>query len=163
MRSDLAAPPIDPTVALQAVGIAEELYGLHQTGLPVEEGLKRLSALCGVEVDRSALKGAFGSVPAESFAKDLLASRLPCPTGLSKEELIELIQAVCEVRGEEWQSTYWLRCLEANTGCPEIIDLIYYPADVLGPDDGREELSPEEVLAEAAKRPRRVLLTPPPE
>ena len=162
MRGDLQDPPIDADIAKRAAALAAELYRLHEAGQPTEASLQQLSDLCGLQVNRSDFIGAFGSVSAESFAKDLLAGQLPCPLDLSREDLIELIEAVCAVRGEEWQSAYWLRCLEEATGCPEIIDLIYYPQATLGDGDGRVELTPEEVLVEAAKRPRRVLLTPPP-
>jgi hypothetical protein len=162
MRSELLHPPIDQTAGTEAVALARDVFRLHEAGQPTELLLQRLSEVCGVELDQAMLKGAFGSVDAESFAKDLLVGKLRCPTDLSHDELLELIDAVCEVRGEEWQISFWLRCLETSTGCADIIDLIYYPSDVLGPDDGREQLTPEEILLEAARRPRRILVTPPP-
>jgi hypothetical protein len=163
MRRALTAPDVDAAVLQEALRVARELYRSHEAGAPTAGLLEELSSICGTPLDRTALLGAFGSIDADDFATDLVVRQVATPTDLSRAELIELVSAVSDVTGTEWQTFYWLRCLEANTGGADIVSLIYYPDEVLGPDDERDELTPEEVIDEALKRPRRVLVTPPPD
>ncbi len=162
MRDELNDPPLDPAHVKAAVDLAFEIYGRHEAGVPYGKQLERLAELTGVSLTKADASGAFGSMPADAWARDLLLAQQNPPSGLEDAELLELLRAICGVRGEEWQISWWLRCVEASTGCAEIADLIYYPSEVLGPDDGREELTPEEILSEARRRTRRVLVTPPP-
>jgi hypothetical protein len=162
MRGELHDPFIDPAQVKAAASLASEIYGRHAARVPYGELLERLAELVGTSLTKTDASGAFGSVSPETWARDLLLARQSPPSNLADAELLRLLQAICSVDGEEWQISWWLRCVETCTGCAEIIDLIYYPSDVLGPDDGREELTPEEILAEARRRPRRVLVTPPP-
>jgi hypothetical protein len=162
MRPDLRHPPVDTQAAEAAVALAQDLYRLYEAGQPFAGQLDKLAAVCGTSLTPSDLSGAFGSIPAESFAMDLLLLTQECPSDLSREDLLDLIQAICEVDGEEWQIAYWLRCVEKATGSDAVSDLIYYPGDVLGREHAQDELSPEEILEEAYRRPVRVLVTPPP-
>ena len=162
MRGELHDPFVDPVRVKAAESLTAEIYGRHEAGVPYGELLERLAELVGTSLAKVDVSGAFGSVSPGTWARDLLLADQSPPTDLADAELLELLQAICAVDGEEWQVSWWLRCVEACTGCAEIIDLIYYPSDVLGPGDEREELTPEEILAEARRRPRRVLVTPPP-
>jgi hypothetical protein len=156
MRNEVRVPTLDPGLLAEAEALAEEIYQRHEDGDDYEEPLARLSDLAQVPLRTIDASGAFGSIASRSWARDLLLGRHPCPSDLSDAELVELIRAVCDCQGEDWQTSWWLRCIEASTGCAEVSDLIFYPQDVLGRDD----LTPEEILAEARRRQRRVLVTP---
>jgi hypothetical protein len=146
----------------EAEALAAEIYRRHEAGREYQEPLARLADLAGEPLGKADACGAFGSVAPETWARDLLLLRYPCPSDLSDAELLELLRAICECQGEEWQTSWWLRSVEASTGCADVSDLVFYPKEALGPEDGREELTPEEILVEAKRRPRRVLVTPPP-
>jgi hypothetical protein len=146
----------------EAKALAVEIYRRREAGGEYHEQLARLAELTDEPLTEADACGAFGSVTPETWARGLLLMGSPCPSDLSDAELVELIRAICECQGEDWQTTWWLRCVETSTGCAEVSDLIFYPREVLGPEDDREELTPEEILAEAKRRPRRVLVTPPP-
>jgi hypothetical protein len=162
MRGELREPAIDENRLQAATRLAREIYVKHEAGRQYQDLLTSLSDIVSVPVTKADASGAFGSVDAETWARDLFLVQRTPPADLSDSELIEVLRAICAAEGEEWQISWWLRCVEASTGCAEVIDLIYYPSDVLGPEDGRQDLTPAEILAEAKRRPRRVLVTPPP-
>ncbi len=161
MRGELRNPGIEPKRLQEAASLASEIYARHEAGAPYEDLLSRLADLTGEPLTVPDASAAFGSVSSETWARELLLRRQVPPSDLS-QELLELLHAICAANGEEWQISRWTRCLEGSTGGAEVSDLIFHPAETLEPDDGRVELTPEEILAEAKRRPRRVLVTPPP-
>jgi hypothetical protein len=162
MRDDIRTPPVDPSAVAAAVKLSEESYARHEAGAEYGEILARLAEVTGQSVSKMDADAAFGSVDPETWARDLLLTDHRCPSDLTDAELLELLQAICTCDGEEWQMGWWLRCVEANTNCSDISGLVFYPKETLGPADGREDLTPEEILVEARRRPRRIIVTPPP-
>ncbi len=65
---------------------------------------------------------------------------------LSEPELLELFDAVCEVRGNQELLEYWVRCLALNTGDDRISDLIFWPEQYFGAGYDGRELNPAEML-----------------
>lgn len=59
---------------------------------------------------------------------------------LSKEELIDLVEKICDVCGDEDQIDNWIEIIEKETGCPEVSDYIYWE---------KENLSPKEIVETA--------------
>lgn len=59
---------------------------------------------------------------------------------LSKKELIELVEKICTVRGNEEQLDNWIEIIEKETGCPEVSHYIYWE---------EESLSPKEIVEKA--------------
>ena len=59
---------------------------------------------------------------------------------LSKEELIELVEKICNVCGNEEQLDKWIEIIEKETGCLEVSDYIYWE---------EEKLSPKEIVEKA--------------
>jgi len=162
MRDEVREPELDPDTLAAALRLADEIYCLHEAGSPYADQLARLAGLTGEALSGVDACAAFGSVDPDTWVCDLLLMRHPCPTDLSDAELIELLAAICACDGEEWQMSWWLRCVAASTGCKEVSGLVFHPQEMLGPADGREELTPEEILVEARRYRRRVLVTPPP-
>jgi hypothetical protein len=146
MREILENPFGDELALEKAITLARDLYRLHERGLDYNSPLETLSALAGKDLSKSDVRGAFGSVDPETFARDVLLARRPLPTDLSYDEMLELIRRICKVEGSEFQIGYWLSCLEANTRDGRISDLIYWPGEYFGDGDDSRELSPKEIL-----------------
>ncbi|OIJ20714.1 hypothetical protein BKP45_08685 [Anaerobacillus alkalidiazotrophicus] len=60
--------------------------------------------------------------------------------GLTKEELIKLVEKICNVEGTEDEMDNMLRVLEENVLHPAVSDLIFYNDD---------ELTPKEIVEKA--------------
>jgi hypothetical protein len=146
MRAILEDPFGDDLALEKAITLARELYRLHERGADYSSQLQTLSALAGKPVRKPDVDGAFGDAEPETFARDLLLDRVPIPTDLSYDEMLELVRRICNVEGSEFQIGYWLRCLEANTGNSRISDLIYWPGEYFGEGENARELSPKEIL-----------------
>jgi len=140
--------------------LAATLYRLHEAGQPYDEPMRTLGALTGQVLSRSEVDGAFGSMASEDWAINLLLLPQPLPSDLSDEELVEMVGHILSVDTPEWLQHWLIRCVEHATNCAQVIDIIYSPRDVFG-DEEHDELSPAEVVAQAKKRPRRILVTPP--
>jgi hypothetical protein len=65
--------------------------------------------------------------------------------------MLEMVDLVCRVGGDEFQTRYWLECLRVNTGDENIVGLIYWPGDYFGDGNDRREMTPSEILATALK------------
>ncbi len=146
MRDILENPFGDELALEKAITLARDLYRLQERGLDCTAPLETLSALTGKELTKSDVRAAFGSVDAETFARDVLLNRLPIPTDLSYDEMLELVRRISTVEGSEFQIGYWLSCLKANTHNGRISDLIYWPGEYFGDGDHSRELSPKEIL-----------------
>ncbi|BDR76721.1 bacteriocin immunity protein [Clostridium tetani] len=59
---------------------------------------------------------------------------------LRKEELIELVEKICNVCGNEEQLDNWIEIIEKEIGCPEVSDYIYWE---------EENLLPKEIVEKA--------------
>jgi len=112
---------------------------LHESGEPYAEVLNEISRALGRIVGQIDVLGAFGSVSSSEFAKRLAIDWRLIPSDFSKSELLELLNAICEVRGDQVTIDYWLRCLELGTGDSRVSDLIFWPEAYFGVEyDGRE-------------------------
>ena len=149
MRPELLNPVRDKRRKDAAIAMAHELYRLHEAGRDYSDRLPEFSENVGRPVSVADVHGAFGSVPAESFAKDLLADRSAIPKDLSEGEMLELIERICKADGTESQISYWLNCLEINTGDERLSDLIFWPGEYFGDGDDSRELSPQDILRTA--------------
>jgi hypothetical protein len=92
------------------------------------------------------VKYAFGTGDPEYFARRLLIDWHNFPRDLSKEEMLELMHALCGAKGTQDRCEYWLKCLEASTGDPELTNLIYWPDQYQDGTYANRDLSPEEIL-----------------
>ncbi|KAE8753672.1 hypothetical protein FSO04_43865 [Paraburkholderia madseniana] len=122
------------------------MFHLHESGRGYVEELKRISRLLGRVVGQIDVLGAFGSTDADGFARRLAIDWHAAPMDLSEPELLELFDAVCEVRGNQELLEYWVRCLALNTGDDRISDLIFWPEQYFGAGYDGRELNPAEML-----------------
>ena len=129
--------------------LARDLYRLHGARVDYSHQLKELAALVGKEVTKSDVDAAFGSVDPETFAAGLFTSRVAIPTDLSFEEMLEVVESIYTGKAPESLASYWIRCLEANTGDAGISDLIFWPGEYFGDGNNRRRMSPREILETA--------------
>ena len=145
-------PTLNEAHVQAAVALAREIYRLHEAGLPYLDEVASLAAVTGQDVTGSDVDGAFGSMSPEDWAQDLLCLALPLPQSLSRGDLVEMARRLCSLSDAEWLQHWYIRCLEHATGCETIIDIL----------DSPEDLNPEQIVEEALRSKRRVLITPPP-
>ena len=146
MRSELAEPIREQDKLQRLLPLAEQIFQLHEAGRPYTEQLKKASRIVGRIIDIPTVHYGFGSGESECFARRLLTNFDSVPRDLDKQEMLDLLNAICNVSGSQDRQEYWLKCLEINTGEPELSDLIYWPNLYRnGEYDGRE-LSPAEML-----------------
>lgn len=153
MRPELHNP-VATSRFQQLLPLVETVFHLHETGCKYEDELRQISRLLGRVVGQIDVLGAFGSISAGDFASQLAIDWHAIPTDLSEPELLELLEAICEVRGSQAVLNYWVRCLAVNTGDDRISDLIFWPEQYLGPEYDGRDLPPTEML-EVALRKRR--------
>jgi hypothetical protein len=149
MRPELLNPVRDKGRLDAAIAMAHELYALHESGRDYSKALPKFSEIVGQPVSVADVHGAFGSVNAESFAEDLLADRSAIPKDLSETEMLELVKRICSAEGTESQISYWLNCLEVNTGDERLSDLIFWPGEYFGDRNNSREPTPQEILRTA--------------
>jgi len=155
MRTELAEPIRDQQRLQRMLPIAEAIFQLHEAGKDYASQLEEVSRIAGRVVDIPTVLYAFGTGDAEYFARRLLTDWRNLPRDLSESEMLELLHAVCGAKGSQDRCEYWLKCLEANTGEPELVNLIYWPDQYRdGAYDGRD-LSPEEMLEIALRHGHR--------
>ena len=126
MRPELAEPIREQEKLRTLLPLAEEIYHLHEAGLPYTEQLKQVSRIAGRIVGVPEVKYAFGTYPSECFSRRLLTNWNSVPRDLSRQEMLDLLDAVCSANGSPDRCEYWMKCLEVNTGNSAISDLIYW-------------------------------------
>lgn len=147
MRDILTNPFKDDPEIAEVMRIARKLYQLHEAGQNYAKPLATFSRLVGHEVCKFDVDAAFGSIRPEAFAQRELLNTESIPSDLSYEEMLELVDKVCNALGDEFQLYYWLKCLEINTRDRQISTLIYWPDEYFGAESGdTNELSPKEIL-----------------
>lgn len=146
MREELLNPSIDNKKFKLLLPVIQEIYWLHESGSNYDAQLKNVSRLAGRIVDVPMVLYAFGSCNAESFARRLLINWQNIPSDLSKDEMLNLVEAIFNARGEPTNVEYWLKCLEVNTGDAKISDLIFWPDLYQGGKYIDKLLTPEEIL-----------------
>lgn len=146
MRPELLDPVRDQAKLQKLLPLAEDVFRLHEADQSYAEELKAISLLANRIVGKYDVDVAFGCGSPEDFARELLIDWLTLPNDLSEPEMLELLEAVCTARGNPVCYSYWVKCLEANTGDNQLSDLIFWPDKYFGDGfDGRER-SPSEIL-----------------
>ena len=145
MRSQLL-DPADQNKLSQLLPLTKMVFQLHESGREYGEELKLISRLLGRVVHRFEVLSAFGSSNADGFARRLAIDWHSFPMDLSEQELLELFDAVYEVRGTQELRDYWVRCLALNTGDAQVSDLIFWPDRYFGAKYDGKELSPAEMV-----------------
>jgi len=146
MRKALESPPFDPVLLREVVAQAIEAYFTMEQGQSCDSLLKGLEELTGRTIHPFELHSAFSSIRPEAFAKQLLTSETDFLSDLTPDEMLELLNRVTHVRGDEYQLSYWIECLKRSTGNPRISDLIYWPGHYFGDGDETRDLSDQEIL-----------------
>ena len=146
MRSELAEPIRDQERLRKLLPLAEQLFLLHEAGHSYADQLKQISRIVGRIVDVPTIHYAFGSGDSEHFARHLLIDWSGVPRDLDKQELLELLNSLCNVEGSLDRQEYWLKCLEINTGEPELTNLIYWRNLYRNGDYDGRDLSSAELL-----------------
>lgn len=154
MRSDLLEPIKDQAKLRRLLPLAEDILRLHEAGRSYTEELKKLSLTAGRIVGRPDVLAAFGSGDGEAFARRLAIDWNDPPADLTEQEMLELLEAICDARGHQVLIDYWVRCLEVNTGDAMISDLIFWPSEYFGSNYDERELEPAEMLAVALHKRR---------
>ena len=95
-------PALDPAKLEEALRLAAEIYRLHEARQSYGQEMRLLSAATGQKLSKNDIHGAFGSIASEDWAHDLTLSSVPAPDDLSREELIEMIERVCDVADSDW-------------------------------------------------------------
>ncbi|VWD55373.1 hypothetical protein [Burkholderia contaminans] len=154
MRAELRDPVDHDTLQL-LLPLTRAVFLLHENGHDYVAKLQQISRLLGNAIDQIDVLGAFGSMSADEFAKQLAIDWHAVPADLSEPELLELLDAVCACRGDETLIDYWVRCLSVNTGDDRISDLIFWPEAYFGAAYDGRALAPAEML-EVVLRKRRM-------
>lgn len=146
MRPEIAEPVRDQNKLRQLIAIAEKIYELHEAGQSYSAQLKQASRIAGRIIDIPMVKYAFGVGNPEYFARRLLINWQELPSDLAQSEMLELLEAVCNVRAGQDRLEYWLKCLEVNTGEAQLVNLIYWPEQYQNGKYADRELSVQEIL-----------------
>lgn len=125
------------------------LYRLHEAGKDYTKQLRDLAAFVGQQLTKSDVRGAFGSIDAEMFAKQLLLKPEMIPADLNEAEMLHLIEQMKRGEGDEFQDWYWMKCLELNTRDERVSDLFYWPGEYFGDGDDTRDLTAKEILQTA--------------
>lgn len=90
----------------------------------------RLRELTGrPDLDAEEFAEYWGWTSLENFAETVLMP-IPKKSGLSDEELAEIIAKVCRAELKESEIDYFIKLLEVETGLEDVSDYIYYPDSV---------------------------------
>lgn len=155
MRPEIAEPVRDQQKLAELLPLAQEIYQLHEAGCHYAEQLKLVSRIAGRIVDVPMVKYAFGTGGPEYFARRLLIDWNRFPRDLTKEEMLELLEALSKAKGTQDRFEYWLKCIEASTGEPDLTNLIYWPDLYRNGEYATRELSDNEILEIALRHGHR--------
>lgn len=155
MRPEIAEPVRDQQKLAKLIPLVHQIFQLHESGRSYAEQLKQVSRIAGRVVAVPMVKYAFGTGDPEDFARRLLIDWNRIPSDLTKEEMLELLDSVCSVKGTQDRSEYWLKCLVASTGDPKLSDLIYWPDQYRNGEYADHDLSPDEILEIALRHGNR--------
>lgn len=145
MRKCYSDPTASNSALPQAERLAHKIYEQYEAGRDYSAELQQLGRLAGRIISLQQVMGAFGSINADTFARKCLVNWNALPTSATEDEMLEMIQLICDAKGTEFQVEYWVECLRVNTGDERISDLIFYPDEYFGkPID--KEFSAAELL-----------------
>jgi hypothetical protein len=151
MRPNLVDPVQDQAKLRELLPLTERVFSLHEAGLSYDAELEAISQLLGRTIEQLDVYGPFGSGDSEYFARRLLTDWDNLPTDLSYAEMLELLEALIEAKGTQDRREYWMKCLEASTGEPELINLICWPDQYRNGEYADRDLSIEETLEVALR------------
>jgi hypothetical protein len=151
MRECYSDPTASNPALPQAERLAYKIYEMHEAGRDYSAELQQLGRLAGRIVSLQQVMGAFGSINADTFARKCLVNWSALPASATEDEMLEMLQQICDAKGTEFQVEYWVECLRVNTGDERISDLIFWPDEYFGTPVGRE-LSATEILNVALRR-----------
>ena len=146
MRPEISDPTACNSSLQEALALSDEIYRLHEEGQDYSAPLRRLARIAKRPIGPHAVLAAFGSIRPITFAKKQLVDWNSLPNDLAEEEMLDLIQRVCQSSGSEFQTEYWVECLRINTGDENISDLIFWPGEYFHDGDNSRELSPSDIL-----------------
>jgi hypothetical protein len=146
MRPELIDPVNDKIKLAKLQALIEQMYVLHEQGNKYSEVLKQVSKLLGRIVGEIEVIAAFGSLDHEAFSRSLLVDWNNVPADLAEAEMLEILEAFDNGKGDNVCQDYWIRCLEINTGDKQIRDLIFWPDVYFGAESPGRDLLPSEIL-----------------
>jgi hypothetical protein len=86
--------------------------------------------------------------PPDGFIEALLGKPSPGTTGLTRDEMVRLVERLQRGEGTAEEATEWVEAMEGATSNPHVADLIFYPKP------GEEHLTSEQIVDRAlAYRP----------
>jgi len=151
MRSHLLDPTEGDARLTDAISLGREIYMLHERGADYSATVKRLSLLVEHPIADFDVEAAFGSIGPDAFARRQLIAWDQLPLDLTQQEMLEMIERVCDASGDELQIEFWLGCLRANTGDERISDMIFWPGSYFGDGNDARKMSPSEILSTASE------------
>ncbi len=151
MRQCFFDPLASNPALREAKELARRIYCLHEAGTGYSTELQRLARLTGRIISAQQVLAAFGSIDAESFARKSLVNWHALPADATEDEMLEMLQLICDAKGSEFQIEYWVECLRVNTGDDRLSDLIFWPDTYFG-RPLTKELSAAEILDAALGR-----------
>ncbi len=151
IRSTLTPPSLDQTEVELLTTLANTIIGSLDSDHDPQEAIMEFNRRTDQQFTARDFHAAAVSVDIDAFVKSALVAPEATRKILTKDELLELINALLSGEGDEHETSYWLALLEHNVPNPSVSDLIYW---------SQPEMSAEEILAEAlAYQP---IITPPP-
>lgn len=154
MKSALFDPTKGNPSLQEALVLANEIYSLHEAGKDYSGNLKRLGRIAGRPIGTYTVHAAFGSIEPSTFARKQLIDWNALPNDLLHEEMLELVEHICNGSGDEFQSEYWLECLRINTADDRISDLLFCPGEYFNDGNDSRVMSPAEILNTALEAKR---------
>jgi len=149
MRSHLFDPTEHNVHLNEAIALAQAIYALHEAGADYSAQLKRLCLISGHPIHILEVQSAIDSISPETFARNVLIDWNGISENINNEELLEMIDRICNCDGDEFQMDYWIECVRVNTRDENVSDLIFWPGTYFGDGDDSRSMSPSEILATA--------------
>jgi hypothetical protein len=144
VRDELLKPTKPSPNHAPAKELAAKLYSLHEAGKDYAKELTEFGKLVGKQVSKFDVDSAFGTCDADEWVASYFPS--PVPKDLTREEMIELFSKLNEAGGTPTQQTFWIQCLEINTGDENVSDLIFWPGIYFGDGNNRRKMTAVEML-----------------
>jgi len=162
MRAHLLDPTQGDARLDKALALGREIYRRYEAGEDCSASLEQLRVLSGQPIDVLDVSRAFGSIRPETFAREQLIAWNELPADLACEEMLEMIELICQGESDELQTGYWIACLRLNTGDERISDLICWPYEYSG-EGGKTRMLPADILSAALKSGKNGRRMPQPE
>lgn len=150
IRRTLLPPPLNLDEIGRLTELARRVVDSIDSGIDPAGQVVEFNTRTAQQFTAADFLAAAGSTDLRTFVQLALIPPVAKRKQLTKEELLELIDALMNDEGTEYETSFWLALLERNVPHPEVTNLIYWP---------KREMTAQEILAEAlAYQP---LATPP--